>query len=262
MGRAADVTALGWSDRSLAEARERAEETLRRLVARVRAGEPFPERYAYASRPLREEIIERRGPAGGQPRAIITRNSYGSLVLNTAEVMFVDVDDPPRRVTLLGFLARLGRPRPAPALPPQLTAFMSTHPRWRIRVYRTRSGWRYLVTHDLFDPASEPTREALVSLGCDPQYVQLTRVQECFRARLTPKPWRCGAARAPGAFPRESPMRERFEKWLTRYDTLSRRYATCEFVTELGSGSPALEASRIAELHDDRTRTAAGLPLA
>jgi hypothetical protein len=33
-------------------------------------------------------------------------------------------------------------------------------------------------------------------LRCDPDYIKLCRVQKCYRARLTPKPWRdkCGGS--------------------------------------------------------------------
>ncbi len=56
------------------------------------AAEP-PRAYAYGDRPLREEIV--RSVAGdGERAAVVTRNSFGCLVLNTAGVLFVDVDLP------------------------------------------------------------------------------------------------------------------------------------------------------------------------
>ena len=60
----------------------------------IRAGE-VRDGYAYAERPLREELVEELEHAG-ERTAAITRNSYGSLVLNTEGGMFVDIDYPPR----------------------------------------------------------------------------------------------------------------------------------------------------------------------
>jgi hypothetical protein len=60
-----------------------------------------------------------------------------------------------------------------------------------------------LAVHDLFDPTSAITLAALRELGSDPKYVQLAKAQECFRARLTPKPWRCGVRQSSRVYPRE-----------------------------------------------------------
>jgi hypothetical protein len=37
-----------------------------------------------------------------------------------------------------------------------------------------------------------PANMLMRFLRADPDYVRLCAVQECYRARLTPKPWRCG----------------------------------------------------------------------
>ncbi|PYM18749.1 MAG: hypothetical protein DMD78_26770 [Candidatus Rokuibacteriota bacterium] len=63
------------------------------MLNRIRRGEPFPDPYAYGSRPLREEIVQYvDGARSAQPRAVVTRNSHGVLALNTARTMFLDVD--------------------------------------------------------------------------------------------------------------------------------------------------------------------------
>lgn len=264
-GRAAALTCFGWSDSSRAEAQTRAADTLSRLIARVRAGEPFPARYGYATRPMREEILQAVPDGASDPSVLITRNSYGALVLNAARVMFVDVDQPARglRDVLLRLVRRRRRVDNEPQVPERLTTFLATRPQWRVRVYRTRSGWRYLVVHDLFDPSDARSRTVLEELGCDPRYVQLTRVQECFRARLTPKPWRCRMALPPGRHPREdSAVQERFEKWEVRYRAACEPFATCRFVAEVGSGRTTRDVAGVVELHDRETRAGSKLPLA
>lgn len=256
---------FGHADSGVAEARSRAMEVLARVAERVRAGAPWPERYGYGDRPIREEILrEIRSPVGALD-GYVTRNGYGAVVLNSAAVLFADIDD-----VRIGFLARLRRffgSRSATAdpdaLPASVTAFAAAHPTWSLRLYRTFAGWRVLAVHDVFDPESESTIDALREMGSDPQYVQLTHIQKCFRARLTPKPWRCGVERPQRVFPREDPLLEQdFQRWCAFYDEASAGYATCRFVTELGPRRRCADADRIVAIHDHATRADSSLPLA
>ncbi len=48
----------------------------------------------YLDRPMREPVLREVKKDNGELAAVVTRNSYGCLVLNTARVMFVDVDLP------------------------------------------------------------------------------------------------------------------------------------------------------------------------
>lgn len=84
----------GWSDESIADAKANAEERLRQRAAWIEAGHGPLEKYAYGDRPLREEIIGNLAGPDGATAAIVTRNNYGSLVLNTARALFIDVDVP------------------------------------------------------------------------------------------------------------------------------------------------------------------------
>jgi hypothetical protein len=92
-GRTLHLFAWGWSDTSTGEAATRAGERFRSLEQRVTQGLELP-RYAYGDRPVREQIIEEIAGPDGQSDALLTRNGYGSVVLNAARSMFVDVDTP------------------------------------------------------------------------------------------------------------------------------------------------------------------------
>jgi len=77
----------------------------------------------------------------------------------------------------------------------ELGAFMSyasNKPEWGVRIYKTAAGYRGIVTHALFDPTDPETLRLMEQFACDPQYVRLCKRQESFRARITPKGWRCG----------------------------------------------------------------------
>jgi hypothetical protein len=257
---------FGHSDVGVPEARAHALGILARLGERVRTGAPWPDKYGYADRPIREEILrELRAPSGSLD-GYVTRNGYGATVLNSAGVLFADVDDV--RIGLLGRLRRLFRSRAATAdnphgLPASILAFSAAHPSWTLRVYRTFAGWRVLATHDVFAPDAESTVAALREMGSDPQYVQLSKAQRCFRARLSPKPWRCGIERPNRAFPREDATLElAHQRWLQAYLAACEPYATCRLVTVLGRGRTCAEAARVIEVHDEATRAERALPLA
>lgn len=292
---------------SAAEAQALADEAVARVAARVERGEGFPERYSYADRPLREEVI-REIPGGGAdtPDAAITRNAYGAQVLNTARAFFIDVDvdtraEAPRQTRTSSepnFLWSLVEGLPLPPalrsiaeqlLGPSPTASQSSpvtpmgnagggatagalgrlrdwiaqHPDWRVRVYRTHAGLRYLVAHDLFEPTDGQAMAVMPALGADPQYIRLCQVQKSFRARLTPKPWRIHVGKPPARFPYLTPGQERAVRdWEAQYDRQSAGYATCQFLEEMGSGTEHPDVAPLRALHDEHTRATSGLPLA
>jgi hypothetical protein len=231
-----------------------------------------PGAYAYGTVPLREEITNTVCNDRGEPIAVVTRNLQGSLVLNAERVMFVDIDFAPVSPwdALAHFFARLFR---RASKPPQrvieetarakVEEFVADNPGWSIRLYRTCAGFRGAVTHAVFDPKSRDAMDLLRRLGSDPLYVRLCETQECFRARLSPKPWRCGHVRNTVRFPIETPERmQAFEEWKTQYELRQRNYATCRFVADLGSGAVHPEVERILELHDFATRAREPLDLA
>lgn len=86
------VRRWGWSDASQEAAQAHAHERTREAMDRILRGETKLRRqegqWAYGNDgvPIREEVIARHGDT------VITRNSYGSLCLNTPNVLFADVD--------------------------------------------------------------------------------------------------------------------------------------------------------------------------
>jgi hypothetical protein len=237
------LIAWGWSTSSLEQARAVAAERLQRLLDRVRQGQPLPRGYAYGSRPMREQILEQI-PAGNDPAAILTRNSYGSVVLNAARLLFIDVDSEDGRAL--------------DALRGALSAAPAT-----FRIYRTAAGFRAMAVDREFTPEADETNQLLRSANADPAFMQLCRVQKCFRARLTPKPWRCKYHVPPGQFPREKRQElEQFDKWLSGYEAACRGYATCRYLETVGTGGSLSLLDPVIRLHDSRTRCQENLPLA
>ena len=252
----------GWSDADLAEAAALARRRLGEAVARVARGGLSDHAYFYGKAPLREEIVR---AVTSSDAAIVTRNRYGALVLNTARVPFIDVDLPAGGGGG-GFLKSLFGGRKTSAFEITLGKVREAcarHSRTTFRIYRTAAGFRILATDLLIRPESQQALDLLNDFGADPFFVKLCRLQSSFRARLTPKPWRCECPLPPGSHPRTDPEAQgKFAEWLARYEEKSRRLAVCEFVETKGPGRTIEEVGPIVLDHDAACRVGAGLPLA
>ena len=147
-GREYKFACWGWSENSAAEASQRAEARAATFASRATTGEKLW-RYAYSDGALREQILQVLNDDDGNAIATVTRNSYGALVLNAAQAMFVDVDLPAQTSSAGGVLGRLfGKPKPQ--VTPGQTAlarieqWAASNPSLGLRVYRTRGGLRVL----------------------------------------------------------------------------------------------------------------------
>jgi len=182
--------------------------------------------------------------------------------------MFLDVDFPVLsagaeiRNFFGGLLGKKGTSPEAEARS-KVEQFQAAHRELGLRLYRTSAGLRVLVVSALFDPVADSTRKLMESVGTDPLYVRLCRAQECFRARLTPKPWRCGHAQNRVGWPRETDEQQRrFEKWQSEYLARQSNYATCRFLGTMGPEAVHPEIEALVELHDRLTRCQDELELA
>jgi hypothetical protein len=256
------VAVWRWSTSSLDDARAQAREAAAALRRRIEAGEPFPKSTYYGTRPAREETLRQIEGRSGEVIAAITRNPYGALVLNAAHAMFVD-SDTPASAPFARIAKLFRRKQPEDPAVVRAQALIATDPTANIRVYRTRAGIRYLFTHALFDPVSERARDLMRQLAADPKYVQLCRVQESFRVRLTPKPWRCDLAAPPVRWPwQDSAAEAAMRAWLATYEQACAGKAVCSLLATIGSGHIHPEIEPLLRLHDDHTGVASQKPLA
>lgn len=306
-GRSFTVRRFGWSDESAEAAAAHAAERAREAVAAALAGEPVPpweSRVTYGGSeglPIREEIVEQQGDA------VVTRNTYGARCLNTPDVLFADVDfadlSPRRRgapwlalgaglaaaaaliawpllamtafaVGALGWVLLMRRQRWAARARRGLAlalgrvhGFVATHSGWVLRLYRTPVGLRVVAIHRRFSPDEPAVTELFAALGADRDYVRLCRLQRCFRARLSAKPWRIGVTDRlrprPGVWPITDPEKlERRREWVGRYEARARGFAACRFLEEIGDGFGDPKAADVVRWHDELSGARSGLPLA
>jgi hypothetical protein len=264
-----DFSCWRWSFHSLADAQLLADQAAQQLADRFRSGNFSPNSGSYyPDRPFREQVLQEIKNGSGEIAALVTRNSYGCRVLNTARVMFVDIDLPETKPP--GFLKRFfGKPDPTPPTNQQSVAMAKietwTHNQaeWGWRVYRTRAGLRLLATQALVDADSAVADGIFKALGADPLYQKLCKTQNCFRARLTPKPWRCGVRGKPQRWPwLDAKAERRFEKWEAQYQSFAFNWATCELISHIGNTVIHPEVQIVVKLHDEATRVGSKLQLA
>jgi hypothetical protein len=254
------------SNSSLVEAQNLAHRAASRIAALIKGGGRFGQlRYAYSDRPLREEVLREIKGDSDEVVALVTRNAYGCQVLNTARALFIDVDLPYRKPP--GLLAKLFskpiQPEPEPEAVTKARQWVQQHEGHSFRIYRTRSGLRLLATHDLYDPNTPAVNELFDWVGADPMYRKLCEVQKCFRARLTPKPWRCGVRTPSVRWPFADARAEaRFRDWERRYQAKTANFRTCELLAAVGNTRPHPELEPIIRLHDEDTKVSAQLELA
>jgi len=201
----------------------------------------------------------------------VTRNVYGALVLNTDQLMFVDVDrkeQPKAASGGGGFLGSLfGKPKapePAPA-DDQIEVIRRVAERHGLsaRLYETAAGYRVIVTSAPFKAGTNETEVLLAEFQADPLYMRLCRLQESFRARLTPKPFRIEYANPPVEFPFETPADQaKHDRWVAGYDAKSAPFATCRLMETIGPAVVLPEFDEMIRFHDHETKANRPLVLA
>ena len=146
-----------------------------------------------------EPIVEIDGFCDATKDAWLTVNRYNAVVLNSRTMLIADIDFGDERLNAyagardveeviegLDHLALLDE---------ELLEHDIKLPfaKQSYRIYRTHSGCRVICTSmcfphpGLFGYAAKRFMQFLKS---DPQYIALCDTQDCYRARLTPKPWR------------------------------------------------------------------------
>ena len=248
----------GYSDISHEDAEERAEWLLSQIQLRVNGEET---EWGYQERPIREEIVREFSPEN-----IVTRNRYGALVLNSEKLFFIDVDaneifsEPKFR--FLGISFGGGKPLTDPEILDRIRK-VAARPEYRevtIRVYKTCAGYRLLLPRGGFEPGSEPMEKLMADFNSDALYAQLCCAQHCYRARLTPKPYRIGQSGIKAVWPTTPEHELRLNRWLERYQEKSEHFATCHYLESLGPYIGKLDP--VIGYHDEMTRAATTLPLA
>jgi hypothetical protein len=207
-----------------------------------------------------EELVEKI-----DDRNIITRNRYGALVLNSEDHAFFDIDFDaplPRETFKRKFLELIGKlPRRTPEerLFEKIRQLINDRfPYKSFRLYRTFKGFR-LVTPASAEASSQEMAAMMTAFLCDQLYMTLCAKQNCFRARLTPKPRRMKMKTAlKFTFPYPEEQNSERLDWLNSYEQTAEKFRTCALIAEFG---PPWD-SPVIRKHDEICKCSMPLPLA
>jgi hypothetical protein len=157
----------------------------------------------------------------------------------------------------------------------KMQGFCHSHPNWNFRVYRTPAGLRALVTHQPFAASAPEVAQCFKALGADPMYQSMCLKQQCFRARVSAKPWRIGieshikirlasvdGRRRAAGWPVAPEKKQERDIWIAQYEAAASRYAACTFIKNIGSGLENTAIQPVRELHDRLCQALSPLPTA
>lgn len=170
---------------------------------------------------------------------------------------------------------------------------VATHPKESFRLYVTPAGFRIIATHDTAAPNDDLVAQWFEYFHADVNYVRLCQAQQCFRARLTAKPWRMaevenndlakdipakefwfatdGAQFSEGYEPSQADITAR-NQWITGYDNYAKSYQACRYIESffgresnkvvVDSKSIQVAINEFVQWHDEACQVGESLPLA
>lgn len=180
-------------------------------------------------RPIREEVVREINADN-----VVTRNYYGALILNTTAISIFDIDQYRKTIWETLSFKKIDNKT---AIVEKLRKLFEQNPLpgtvWRI--YETNKGIRLIVLGHYVEPGSPAFKDFCQKIDSDELYAFLCRKQNCYRARLTPKPHRmhieCIKYRCPIPEGQESV----YQSWVANYENEARNFAVCRLVEVLGN---------------------------
>ena len=243
-GAAQEIVCYGGSNLSLEDAQIKAREKAEKIERKIAGEKHLFDRYEAE---IREELLRII-----DDHSAITRNRYGAQVLNTENMMILDIDKP--KAAAGGGLGGLFKKKDL--RPPKEQIFdmvrslaSSKYSDYGFRLYETCQGARVIVLGRDFDPRDSQTRKMMDEFNCDPLYTLLCVKQGCYRARLTPKPYRIKMHGYKVKYPSEGENAE-FQRWLSEYENVSRDFSVCKLIELVG---PSQSLTEVVRLHDELT---------
>ncbi|WP_201607458.1 hypothetical protein [Psychrobacter okhotskensis] len=148
---------------------------------------------------------------------------------------------------------------------------VANYPNESFRLYQTPAGFRIIATHDTILPSDKLVEEWSEYFHADANYVRLCQVQQCFRARLTAKPWRMTEVEN-NKLAKDIPAKDFWfgsdntdvensieqrqdalkarKQWLADYDKYAKNYRACHYVESM-AGKEVANNSKVQASIDD-----------
>lgn len=179
-GQLENIKLLAGSNISRQAAIEDAEQQAKKIEQRIAERRPKDD-YEVAIKEYVDDIIDESN--------IITICRYGAKILNTNQYTILDLDDYP--VEFFDLFKSLGKLTKKERIVFKFNEKIKRHPELGkdFRIYETTKGVR-VIGKKYIEPGDNRYTSLMRKLFVDWIYIQMTRKQNCYRARVTPKPYR------------------------------------------------------------------------
>ncbi|GAA6130156.1 hypothetical protein NBRC116187_05160 [Halopseudomonas sabulinigri] len=218
------VSILSGSNTSIEDARlELAKQS--RFVEQKINGESPADDYEVPIKEHVEQVIDEAN--------IITVCRYGAKILNTCQYTVLDLDDYP-----IDFFDMFRAVRKLPKKERIVAKFLqrlTKHPELGtdFRIYETTKGVR-VIGKKYIEPAGKGYATLMRSLRVDWLYIILSQKQQCYRARVTPKPYRMKIKTIKVTSPLDCET-QTYQDWAKDYAVAAQRFSVVKLIQTVGA---------------------------
>lgn len=247
-GRDKEIRLLTGSAVSEQDALREAEQQAGLIEQRIASGE---EKQQYETA-IKEFISEQL-----DDQNVVSVCRYGAKILNSSQYTFYDIDHV--RYGLFDFFKGLHKLTPKQRMARRFTDVAKKFPQLGtdFRIYETAKGIR-VIGRQYLDPTAASSARIMARLNVDWLYTKLSRKQQCYRARLTPKPFRMKIKTIRVRSPLMCQTDE-YRQWDDMYRQAASRYAVVNFVEAIGRD---FAQEPVIRYHDDCCQAHSQLKLA
>lgn len=247
-GNEESINILSGSNESEHDAYLRAAQKSKDIEKRISERTP-KDSYEVAIKEYVEKIVDESN--------VITICRYGAKILNTSKYTILDLDDYP--VDLFDFLKPIRKLGKKDRIIHKFEERIKKYPDIGsdFRIYETTKGIR-VIGKKYIDPSRKGYVKLMRKLNVDWIYIQLSKKQNCYRARLTPKPYRMKTKTIKIRSPLDC-QSEDYLSWEATYLQKAKDYSVVRLVKSLGND---FSKDEIINIHDFVCNMNAGAKLA
>ena len=235
-GNPKNICILSGSNTSREDAREEAKSKAINIENRINHRDPKAE-YEVIIKEHVHEIIDESN--------IISICRYGAKILNTMTYTILDLDD--CKPGLFDLFGRAKNVSLKNRIIDHFERHVSRFPELGsdFRIYETTKGIR-VIGKQYVPPEGRRYTSMMRKLSVDRIYIELSKKQNCYRARITPKPYRIKTETIRIKSPLDCET-DTYRHWSEKYDTASQNYSVVRLVKTMGKD---FSQDAVIQLHD------------
>jgi hypothetical protein len=247
-GEMKEINLIVGSNESKADASELAKMRAKNIETKI-AGKSAHEEYEVSIKEHVADIMDEKN--------IVTVNRYGAEVLNTSQYTILDLDEFP--VDFLDFFKPIRKLPKKERIVAKFHQRIAKHPELGtdFRIYETAKGIR-IIGKNYVDPVGKRFFSIMKPFCVDWIYQIMSIKQACYRARLTPKPFRIHMKPIRIKSPLDCET-EAYLQWVKEYNYKSTSFSVVKLLETIGSD---FSRDPVIKRHDEKCRMNYGNKLA